>query len=267
MDVLVSVSLEGGHTFEFVCDEGDPVVAGLVSALPGANVEANLPPDGLIQVKARSGERTFLTKQSLVAVIVNQMRPTKAPHGEPSRYAITPEPFVLLPSCLSEAMIAALLAAADNATKLSATPGVGEIELRFLPDAASACFAAAVAEAKLALSLVTEEHTYLDIKIHAIAEEAQSLPVEIADRALLMFAMILPMEKNTDLFAIATLPDRVARDAELSHYGASRTVTLPPNSFFAFGASARQLLVSLQRHGSGAAALLVTGSLWNGTGE
>jgi hypothetical protein len=266
MDVSVSVSLEGGHTFDFICDEGDPVVAGLVSALPGASVDANLPADGLIQVRARSGERTFLTRQSLVAVSINQLGRTEAPLGKPRRGALTPEPFVILPNCLSEAVIADLQAAADAATKIPITPGVDEIELSFLPSAASACFAVAIAEARSALSLATEEHSHLDIKLHGIAEDAQPLPVEIADHAFLMFAMILPLDKGTGLLAIATLPDRVECDPELTPLEESRAVTLTPNSLFAFGASAGRPPVTLRRQGSRAAALLVTGSLWNGPG-
>lgn len=69
MDVRVRVWLQGGHTWEFICDEADPVLYGLISALPGAKLdEAALPPDGLIQVETRAGERLFLTRSSLVAL-------------------------------------------------------------------------------------------------------------------------------------------------------------------------------------------------------
>jgi hypothetical protein len=39
-----------------------------VWALPGANAGTNMPPDGLIQMEAKSGERLFLARLSLVSV-------------------------------------------------------------------------------------------------------------------------------------------------------------------------------------------------------
>src|SRR5262245_23174945 len=71
MDVQVKLWLQGGHVWEFCCDEDDPVVFGLVSALSGSG--ANLPPDGLIQIETRTGERLFLTSSSLVSVDIVQV--------------------------------------------------------------------------------------------------------------------------------------------------------------------------------------------------
>jgi len=68
MDLRIKVLLQGGHLWQFSCDEDDPVVFGLISALPGAGVDTNLPPDGLVQIETRRGERLFLTRSSLVSV-------------------------------------------------------------------------------------------------------------------------------------------------------------------------------------------------------
>jgi hypothetical protein len=68
MEVKVRLLLKDGHVAEFCCHENDSILFGLVSALPGSEFRANLPPDGLIQVEVRKGKRLFLTRSSLVAV-------------------------------------------------------------------------------------------------------------------------------------------------------------------------------------------------------
>ena len=108
MDVQVKLCLQGGHVWEFCCDEDDPIVFGLLSALPGAGSAANLPPDGLIQIETRTGERLFLTSSSLVSVdivrITDEMqllaaKRLAAPSSESSCQS-TPAPFVLVPNAL-----------------------------------------------------------------------------------------------------------------------------------------------------------------------
>lgn len=46
MDVQVKLWLKEGHTWEFCCDENDPVLIGLLSALPGAHLGQGLPQEG-----------------------------------------------------------------------------------------------------------------------------------------------------------------------------------------------------------------------------
>jgi hypothetical protein len=70
MDVVVRLSLQGGHKWEFCCQEDDPIIFGLMSALPGADLGGNLPADGLIQLETRTGERLFLTRSSLVSISI-----------------------------------------------------------------------------------------------------------------------------------------------------------------------------------------------------
>ncbi len=85
MDVSIRLSLKGGHQWEFVCDEDDPMVFGLISALPGANLDASLPSDGLIQVEARNGQRFFLSRASLVAFDNHSVAGPSNRHGSPAR--------------------------------------------------------------------------------------------------------------------------------------------------------------------------------------
>jgi len=70
MDVLVRLSLQGGHKWEFCCEKDDPIIIGLMSALPGADLGGNLPADGLIQLETRTGKRLFLTRFSLVSMSI-----------------------------------------------------------------------------------------------------------------------------------------------------------------------------------------------------
>ena len=97
MDVRLKLLLQGGHVWEFRCDQDDPIVAGLVSALPGADAGANLPPDGLVQVETRTGERLFLTRSSLVSVEI-----VTVPEALPVRHVKSHAPFsVSLPVGMS----------------------------------------------------------------------------------------------------------------------------------------------------------------------
>jgi hypothetical protein len=110
MDVQVKLCLQGGHVWEFCCDEDDPIVFGLLSALPGAGSAANLPPDGLIQIETRTGERLFLTSSSLVSVdivrITDEMQLLAAKRlaapSSGSSCQSTPAPFVLVPNALPD---------------------------------------------------------------------------------------------------------------------------------------------------------------------
>jgi len=123
MDVQVKLSLQGGHVWEFCCDEDDPIIFGLVSALPGADLGGNLPPDGLIQLETRTGERVFLGRSSLVALnvlpIVDELKFLSAtrlasPLPKPIQDVSTPTPFAMasdtLPKEIHRALVAHALA-------------------------------------------------------------------------------------------------------------------------------------------------------------
>ena len=119
MDVQVKVSLQGGHVWEFCCAEDDPIILGLVSALPGADLGGNLPPDGLIQLETRTGERVFLGRSSLVSVnvlpIVDELKFLTAPRlasplPNPVQDVSTPTPFAMASDALPREIHRALVA-------------------------------------------------------------------------------------------------------------------------------------------------------------
>jgi len=147
MDIQVRLSLQGGHVWEFCCDEDDPIVVGLVSALPGAEPGRNLPLDGLIQVEAKTGERLFLTRSSLVSVelipIVDDMqfrgvRRLTAPSASPPGARSSPSPFVLAPNMLPHELHRTLIEhALTQGEEKNAPPPAPDVdglrELRFGP--------------------------------------------------------------------------------------------------------------------------------------
>jgi SM-20-related protein len=120
MEVQVKLLLQGGHVWAFCCQDDDPMVFGLISALPGADVAGNLPPDGLVQIETRTGERLFLTRSSLVSVeivpvddplkFLGTKRLTRSSGSIPSRGGLVPAPFVLTNDALPDDLHAALIA-------------------------------------------------------------------------------------------------------------------------------------------------------------
>lgn len=123
MEVQVKLLLQGGHVWEFCCQDADPIVFGLVSALPGADVAGNLPPDGLVQIETRTGERLFLTRSPLVSVeIVPVADPLKflgtrrltGPLVSIPPGASVSSPFVLIKDALPDDVHAALIAHVVN---------------------------------------------------------------------------------------------------------------------------------------------------------
>jgi hypothetical protein len=149
MDVQVRLSLQGGHVWEFCCDEDDPIVFGLVSALPGADAGAKLPPDGLVQVEAKSGERLYFTRSSLVSVEIIPMDDDMAFRGVRRLAASsitvpgsmsTPSPFILVPDALSSechrALIEHALSQENSVASLqnAVQRGPRELELGSLED-------------------------------------------------------------------------------------------------------------------------------------
>ena len=119
MEVRVKLLLRGGHAWEFCCKDDDPIVFGLVSALPGADIAGNLPPDGLVQIETRTGERLFLTRSSLVSVEIAPVtyplntlgvrRLATASASFPTGASL-PSPFVLANNVIPEDICSALLA-------------------------------------------------------------------------------------------------------------------------------------------------------------
>ena len=143
MDVRVKLWLQGGHVWEFCCDEDDPIVFGLVSALPGADLGGNLPQDGLIQVETRTGERVFLARSSLVSVeivpIVDELQflsvnRLATPLPSPSQGLSTPSPFAMASDAFPREIHRALVAhALAQDASISNAPPDEPCELKLGP--------------------------------------------------------------------------------------------------------------------------------------
>lgn len=143
MDVQVKLWLHGGHVWEFCCDEDDPLIFGLVSGLPGADLGGNLPRDGLIQIETRTGERLFLARSSLVSVdvvpIVDELQFLSAnrlasPRPGPALGVLTPSLFAMaadaLPSEIHRALVGHALA---QDASISSAPHEEPCELKLGP--------------------------------------------------------------------------------------------------------------------------------------
>jgi hypothetical protein len=185
MDVQVKLYLQGGHAWEFCCDEDDPVVFGLVSALPGADAGANLPSDGLVQVEAQSGERLFLSRSSLVSVEIIPITDEMAFRGvrriAPSSFRLpesmaTPSPFVLVPDALPGECIRALieqaLAQENSGAVLNAGQrGARELEFGGLEGALAQAFGLHLEKSRVALGVSGDPvETRIDFRLLAIGD-------------------------------------------------------------------------------------------------
>ena len=259
MDVLVRVALQGGHRWEFSCDEGDPMVIGLVSALPGATVDASLPEDGLIQVESRTGERMFFTRTSLVSVTI--VRPVthatavlsaQAGGGWPG--ARFPSPFVLIPHCLDAATIAALQVAVAE-SPASTLPATSEVDLERLPPNAADQLVAVVTEACKTLGARSIEDTHLDIKLYQCCSgEAPGLPSPASEGNILHFVVLWPAQEPDTISGSIQLHDRLIETSEPS----GRTVDLQPNVALLFPADTRHGALQLE---AGTPTLVLIGTL------
>jgi hypothetical protein len=181
MEVRVKLLLRGGHGWEFCCKDDDPIVFGLVSALPGANVGGNLPPDGLVQIETRTGERLFLTRASLVSVeIVPVADPLKfvgikrlaAPLDSFPPGASVPSPFVLandvLPDDLHPALIAHVLN--QDAGALASRNGMREIDLGHLEQPITKALYSQMAQGGAILGVSDQPEVKLEIHLFAIGD-------------------------------------------------------------------------------------------------
>ncbi|MCA0318819.1 MAG: hypothetical protein LCH88_12220 [Proteobacteria bacterium] len=192
MDVAIKLSLAGGHAWEFVCDENDPMVIGVVSALPGATVDANLPPDGLVQVENRAGERLYFSRTSLVAVSVRHV-PAAPNAPKPGSPALRPPRFLLLPAVLPREASAEAMALPEVEGRGHPAPGVQDVvDPQSLPAAVVDALVAAAARGVAALEVDASGGTHLDIRlIRAGAGAAFALPVGDAADVLLDVLVVL----------------------------------------------------------------------------
>jgi hypothetical protein len=215
MDVAVKVSLQGGHTWEFRCEAGDPMVTGIVSALPGASVDPGLPPDGLIQLESRSGEKLFITRSSLVAVSITELHEKTAvvlSDGQRAG-ASMPSPFVLLPECLKPEARKAVAAAVLGAPRAAIGAELWKLDLDDLPVAASDNLAGAVDEARASFpAAISGEEQHLDLTILRSGAGVREMPLPPpGGDDILTFIVILPTGEGTAKAAV-DLADLIVGD-------------------------------------------------------
>lgn len=231
MDIVVKLSLAGGHRWEFVCDEDDALVAGIVSALPGATADASLPPDGLIQVESRSGERLFLTRSSLVAVSISRA-PTTFGAFDQGRIGrrVKPTDYVHVQSVLSSSAIAELVGLAkDRAPIAAAAP---EIELPALPAAVIDDLIAAVAAAARDLGVEPAVPSHLDVRLFPAMPDLGTL---VAAKPEPVLHMVVPLSAENLAMQIA---DSVSGGEEPGETGEGRALVLKAGEGLAVVASA-----------------------------
>lgn len=172
MDLSIKLSFAGGHSWDFVCDEDNPLVAGVVSALPGAMVDQNLPPDGLIQVENRGGERLFFSRSSLVSVAIQRLPPKEASPA-PATPLGDEGAFLLLPRAFGASTIEGLLTLPEFQAGGMARQDA-PFDLPSLPDAAVDILVAAAAGSASALGVETDQPTQLDVQ--GVSTAGSALP-------------------------------------------------------------------------------------------
>lgn len=266
MDVLIRLSLAGGHSWEFVCDEDDPMVMGIVSALPGASVDAALPPDGLIQVESRSGERLFLTRSSLVAVSIRRLAPAPVMPEVPEAAwtSLQPKRLVLLQGAFPAEDLAAIAALPAFAKR---GDGIEAIEQDSLPAEMTARLIAIVAEAARALHLA-EEPTHLDLGLLRIGGSGgQALPRRGGAGALVEVVVALGGGDGMHIgFADLTAGGAGSEPPADGAAAEVRRLPLTPGDalFVATGTSAKPKVIDIPA--AAAPAILLAGSLCRGAG-
>jgi hypothetical protein len=257
MDVSLRLSLQGGHHWEFVCDEDDPMVAGLISALPGATLDSALPPDGLIQVEARNGQRLFLSRSSLVAVTINRVS-AQRPAGDAMPFLASTS-FVTRTDVFDGATIDQLLAQSpsaktDNAGSAGSLPAPGvDALVRLLSDA------------KACLMPEYGGETHLDLDVHRLPGVATfRLPMERKSARLLDFVISLTRPNAGSPGLVVSLPDRWIGGEHTDGQPTARTLPLELNAALVFRSAKEFEALDLQLHSQANAPAVLSGSLCQG---
>ena len=272
MDVSIRLSLKGGHHWEFVCDEDDPMVFGLVSALPGATLDAALPPDGLIQVEARNGQRLFLSRSSLVALTINRL-PARAqvsaegppvPQGDETAF-LAATPFVIRADVFDRPTIEMLLKASACAPS-AAVQGVQDVHVDALPAAAVEALVRVLSSASSHLAQGDYGETHLDVGIRRLAGlPAVRLPLRAKSPRLLDFVIWLATADAPSSGMAVSLPDRWVGGAD-GAVPTARALPLGPNAALVFPAAHGPEALDLDISAQAGPQIVVSGSLCEGSG-
>ncbi len=272
MDVSLRLSLQGGHHWQFVCDEDDPMVFGLVSALPGATLDGSLPPDGLIQVEARNGERLFMSRSSLVDLTINRLpTPTQAsteapqpPQGNDTAF-LASTPFVMRGDVFDPLTIKTLLT--TSASRPSANVrDVQDVDVDALPAAAVEALVRVLSSARTYLTAGRHDETHLDLRICRVPHVAPvRLPLRAKSPRLLDFVIWLSPSEEADAGMAVSLPDRWVGRAD-DATPTVRTLPLAPNTALVFPAANGLETLDLHISADAGRPTVVSGSLCEGSG-
>jgi hypothetical protein len=273
VDVSIRLSLRGGHHWEFVCDEDDPMVFGLVSALPGAKLDASLPPDGLVQVEARNGQRLFLSRSSLVALTIERLPARTEPSLRGPAVLQESAPSLLAPTLFVMQADIFDRATFENLAQISfPLPGPGlsgmqEVALDALPEKAGKALVRVLAGAIPYLSQGDFTETHLDFVVRRVSSlRSVRLPLPVGSRRLLDFVIWLPITELSSPSVVAALPDRW-----LGRNGTTpttvRMLALDANTVLVFPAAHELDDLELQISADASSIAVVVGSLCQGCHE
>jgi len=272
MDVLVRLALKGGHHWEFVCDEDDPMVFGLVSALPGATLDTSLPTDGLVQVEARGGQRFFLSRSSLVALTITRLAERQhtlaatALEGGHETALLAPTPFVMRENVFDSATTEALLQAAAANQTAAGIDGLQRVDIATLPSLAVEALIKILSDARVRLTSVSSDETHISVGVQQLLHSGLTrLALPNGSRRLLDFVLWLAAEGRVPGSIEACLPDRWL-NSNANAKPTVRKLPIAPNTAVVFpaanAANALELLVAAER----GPALILSGSLCEGVG-
>jgi hypothetical protein len=258
MDVSIRLSLQGGHHWEFVCDEDDPMVFGLVSGLPGSTLNSSLPSDGLIQIEARDGRRLFLSRSSLVAVAIHRVRSRVAADGG---CFFTATPFVMRTDVFERAAIEQLLA---GRVIPSSTPKSALQDIAVDPEAANGLIRL-LSDARNYLMPERNLETHLDFGIHRSAKSASfQLSLRRKSPRLLDFILSLTPTDASSSGLMVSLPDRWS-GATAPAEAPARSLTLGFNTALIFPTAKDLDVLDVHVAGKAATPVLISGSLCEGS--
>jgi len=261
MDVLLRLDLQGGHRWEFVCDENDPMVFGLVSALPGSTLNNSLPPDGLIQIEARDGRRLFLSRPSLVALTINRI-PSRVPADAGS--FLTATPFVIRRDVFEHSAIEHLLVAPVAPSSTGLAP-LQDVAVDALDADAADRLVRLLSDARTYLTPERNIETHLDFAVHRLTGTAPfRLPLRRASPSLLDFILSLSPADAPSSGLVVALPDRWI-GAAAAVEAPARSLILGFNTALVFPAAKERDVLDVHFAGNAAAPLLISGSLCEGS--